>query len=70
MISKISPDWLAIEKHLNNKLKALREKNDSHKLNHDQTCVLRGRIAEIKELLELPNEKESSVIKKIDYDYQ
>lgn len=41
-------------KHLTERLAELRDINDSVTLTNDKTLVIRGRIAELKELLALP----------------
>ena len=43
--------WLKIEKHLNTRLEQRRRDNDSDSLDEIKTARLRGRIAEIKDLL-------------------
>lgn len=48
-----SPTWTAIRRHLADKLEALRKQNDSPDLSDLATARLRGRIAEIKALLEI-----------------
>jgi len=42
--------WLKVKKHLEARLEELRKKNDSDQ-SETKTCKVRGRIAEIKELL-------------------
>jgi hypothetical protein len=51
-----SDAWKAVEKHLGERLVELRQKNDSN-LAPDETARIRGRIAEIKELLGLATAK-------------
>lgn len=47
-----SDTWRAIEQRATNRLAEFRQKNDGH-LSFDDTLRLRGRIAELKELLTL-----------------
>lgn len=46
--------WRKLEEHLKTKLLMLRAKNDGN-LSADETAKLRGRIAEIKNMIELGN---------------
>ena len=52
-----SSTWKFIVNYSENRLQELREKNDSIILDERKTAILRGRIKEIKLLLDLP-EKE------------
>jgi hypothetical protein len=45
--------WRKLRKHLESELADLRERNDSIKHTEQQTAVIRGRIAQIKDLLAL-----------------
>jgi hypothetical protein len=49
-----SPVWNKLQEHLNARLLILRAKNDGN-LSADETAKLRGRIAEIKNMIELGN---------------
>lgn len=60
MIDINSPTWKAIEAHLKARLVTLREKNDSEQLDLSATSKVRGQIAEVKELLALPNQLEKT----------
>lgn len=60
MIDINSPTWKAIEAHLKTRLVTLREKNDSEQLDLSATSKVRGQIAEVKELLALPNQLEKT----------
>lgn len=53
MIDTTSATWASIEDYLNERLKSLREKNDTE-LSEQQTARIRGQIAEVKSLLLLP----------------
>lgn len=53
-ISTDSPVWRVIEAHLTLRLATCREKNDSDKLDAFATAKLRGEIAALKDLLDLP----------------
>ena len=46
--------WRKLEEHLNARLLILRARNDGN-LSADETAKLRGRIAEIKNMIELGN---------------
>lgn len=45
-----SPTWAFLKQHYEARLKKLREENDALKLSEVDTAILRGRIAELKEL--------------------
>ena len=47
-----SPVWLKIKDHLSERLIKARAKNDGN-LSFDETCKLRGRINELKYLIDL-----------------
>ena len=49
-----SETWRALEERCNKRLEEMRRKNDGQ-LSAEQTAHLRGRIAEVKELLTLVN---------------
>ena len=49
---RASATWARLRKHLNDRRDALRTKNDQP-MSEAETAVLRGRIAEIKALLDL-----------------
>lgn len=49
---RINPLWRRIEQHLEDRLAVLRAKNDSD-LDPNETARLRGRILEIKSLLDI-----------------
>lgn len=51
-----SGTWRTVEHHLNERLAKCREKNDRHDLNPADTAALRGEIAAIKDLLDLPEQ--------------
>lgn len=46
--------WIKLREHMEQKLAALRSQNDGD-LSHEQTIKLRGRVAQLKELLALAN---------------
>jgi hypothetical protein len=46
--------WMKIVKHLNERLQSYRTANDSGVLTEIETARLRGKIAEVKEFLNLP----------------
>ena len=52
-IDRQSATWRAVMERAETRLDELRMRNDAASLTHEQTLVLRGRIAEIKELLAL-----------------
>jgi hypothetical protein len=52
-LNRRSPTWKFIENYLQEKLTRLRAANDGYGLDHIQTSILRGRIAELNELLNL-----------------
>jgi len=54
-----SPLWRRFEAHLNERLAVLREQNDADKT-PDATAHIRGRIAELKTLLDLARERHVS----------
>ena len=49
-----SPTWAYIERHCEKKLDIIRKKNDTMGLSLEKTENMRGRIYEIKKLLQLP----------------
>lgn len=52
---RISPVWTAIDKHLNERIEVLRSKNDGD-LDQIETAKIRGRIAELRAMLDLGKE--------------
>lgn len=48
-----SPTWVKLKKHMESRRDRLREKNDDVNLTPFETQVLRGRIEELKNLLDL-----------------
>lgn len=52
---KSSPTWQRIERHLIDRLQVLRRQNDAT-MTTERTEHIRGRIAQLKELLALVNE--------------
>lgn len=50
-----SPTWRALERHAQQQIATLRERNDSPSLDEMRTADTRGRIAAWKELLALGN---------------
>lgn len=48
--------WRKVETRLNQRLVALRKQNDRLTMGEVETAVIRGRIAEVKALLELPEQ--------------
>lgn len=44
--------WLKVQAHLQARLELMRMRNDGA-LPHEETCTLRGRIAQVKEILAL-----------------
>lgn len=54
MIDTQSRTWLVVKSHLQERLARCREKNDSAGLTEAETAALRGEIAAIKNLLDLP----------------
>ena len=59
---RLSPLWQKIEAHYLERLKTLRKRNDSPKLDQHDTTVLRGRIKEIKDFLALGGERSAPYI--------
>ena len=53
---RMSPIWLSIERHLHERLSQLRQQNDAT-LPTEATEKLRGRIAQIKEILALAQDR-------------
>ena len=51
-----SPTWIALEEHYTKRLADLRAQNDTPK-DELATAMLRGKIAEVKELLKLGKDK-------------
>lgn len=51
-----SPLWLSLARHLQERLSVLRQQNDAS-LSPEQTEKVRGRIAQIKEILSLADDK-------------
>ena len=60
MIDFTSPTWRALDDYLRIELSKLRSKNDSIKLSSDETASIRGRIAQIQELLSLPRNQDAN----------
>lgn len=57
MIEKINFngfEWNQLREHAEKKLSELRVRNDSIELSEKDTLILRGRIAELKEFIDLP----------------
>ncbi len=52
---RINPLWVALERHMQQSLAELRALNDTS-LPPERTADIRGRIAQLKELLALANE--------------
>lgn len=52
----MNPLWLALSRHMNERLAGLRQQNDAS-LPMEATQQVRGRIAQIKELLALAEDK-------------
>ena len=52
-----SPTWRFVRAHLLDRLQKLRESNDSPRNDPDKTALIRGRIREIKDLLEIEKPK-------------
>lgn len=50
---RTSPTWIRLKDHLERELAIQRQKNDAFSLNADVTASIRGRIAQIKDLLAL-----------------
>lgn len=55
-LERISPLWMALMSHLEVRLAVLRCQNDGN-LDERDTAVMRGRIAEIKALMSLNDDK-------------
>ena len=53
---KLTPTWAKLEEHLKDRLAMLRAKNDAP-MSEAETATLRGRIAEVKALLSLGDER-------------
>lgn len=51
-----SPTWKGIKEHLKTRLEQQRERNDSAKLDSVTTAHIRGRIAELKDLIALQDQ--------------
>ena len=54
---KLSPVWVVLKKHAAERLESLRAKLENESLSEVQTASLRGRIAEVRALLALENER-------------
>ncbi|APB99028.1 hypothetical protein [Polynucleobacter asymbioticus] len=54
MIDFTSSTWRSLVDHLHTELAILRGKNDNPKLTQEETSAIRGRIAQINDLLSLP----------------
>ena len=52
-IEQHNPVWLRVQAHLQQRLAVLREQNDDLTMPPEKTSAVRGRIAEIKQLLAL-----------------
>jgi len=52
-----SPTWQFVKAHLRERLNELREQNDSGRKTERDTQFIRGRIAEVKDMLELDRPK-------------
>jgi len=55
-----SDTWVFIRSRCEQRLAELRESNDNPNLGFDQTAMIRGRIAQIKEVLALPEPEVSA----------
>ncbi len=55
-INRNSDTWLAVVKWAEDQLKNHREYLEFVNVAHDESQILRGRIDELKELLDLPND--------------
>jgi hypothetical protein len=53
MMEASTPLWIALRQHYERRLHSLRSQNDSMTLDPIKTAELRGRIAEVKALLNL-----------------
>jgi hypothetical protein len=53
-LNEYSETWVFVRDHCEKQLAELRENNDNPSLDEQKTAVLRGRIYELKEILELP----------------
>lgn len=56
MIDVNSRTWITVKAHLEKRLAECREKNDRSELTEMQTAALRGEIAAVKNLLDLPRQ--------------
>ena len=51
-----SPTWAFVKSTIGKRIEELRKKNDTTTLSETKTNVIRGRIAELKDLLKLPDD--------------
>ena len=61
-----SPTWKAITNHVTDRIETLRKRNDSLTLSPAQTDQLRGRLAELKDLLALGKPDPAGVVAEFD----
>ncbi len=66
MINPNSLEWMELKEILEDRIADLREKNDKS-MSIEKTERIRGQIAELKFVLEIPNKKESPKQKTVDY---
>lgn len=59
--------WLEVKKHIESELKTKRFRLESKEVDYNLTQFLRGEIAMLKNILELPNKDRSSVQTYEDY---
>ena len=52
-----SGTWISVRNHCLNRIDYLRGLNDNDQLTEKETAVIRGRIKELKELMDLPKPK-------------
>ena len=57
---RTSPTWAQLKEHLERELQIQRGKNDAFSLGPDVTASIRGRIAQIKDLLALDKDVPAS----------
>lgn len=55
--TKTSNAWSEVQTHLNERLNDLRRDNDNAALTEVETAALRGKIAEVKRLIDLDNDR-------------
>lgn len=59
-INTNSDEWIAVAKWANVQIVTLREQNDDETLTERETAAIRGQIAALKNLLNIPGEQEIS----------